>query len=360
MKSGLNKERLYENLLASIEEGVIVLGLDYSIITFNQGAEGLIGVSEGQARGSKLSSILREEEAMVLARKAYDTGKSFSDNDISIRRRDGSIIPLSLTASPLLNEEGKVLGTVIVLRDMRRIKALEDDLRRSDRLGTLGTLAVGLAHEIKNPLGGIKGSAQLLQEELEKDERLKEYTGIIIREAERVNRLIEELLDFANPKKVSLRPMNIHKVLDDNVLLMSEVAKSKGITVYKEFDPSLPLIKGDMERLSQVFLNIIKNAVESIDKAGWLMISTRIGTEYQMVEREERKGVIVVEVSDGGKGMKEETLEKLFTPFFSTKEKGTGLGLAISHRIIKEHKGNIKVKSKVGGGTTVSVTLPVN
>jgi two-component system nitrogen regulation sensor histidine kinase GlnL len=248
----------------------------------------------------------------------------------------------------------------MVLRDMRRIKALEDDLRHSDRLGTLGTLAAGLAHEIKNPLGGIKGSAQLLQEELGNDKRLTEFTGIIIRETERVNRLIEELLDFANPRKLSLRPINIHKILDDNIFLLSEVAKLKGITVHKEFDPSLPMIKGDKERLSQVFLNIIKNAIESIDKGGWLMISTRMGTEYQMVEREGRKGVIVVEVSDNGKGMTQNTLDSLFTPFFSTKEKGSGLGLAISHRILKEHKGHIKIKSKAGEGTTVSVTLPVN
>lgn len=359
MKSALNKERLYENLLASIEEGVIVLDPDSTILTFNQGAEGIIGVSEGMAVGSALSSIIREPDAADLAQKAYETGKSFSDNDLSIRRRDGSLVPVSLAVSPLLDEEGRVLGTVIVLRDISRIKALEEDLRRSDRLGTLGTLAAGLAHEIKNPLGGIKGSAQLLQEELEKEKRLTEYTGIIIREAERVNRLIEELLDFANPKKLSLRPMNIHKILEDIILLMSEAIKTKGITVYKEFDPSLPLIKGDKERLSQVFLNIVKNSVEAVDKNGWLMVSTRMVTEYQMVEREERKGVIVVEVSDSGKGMGQETLERLFTPFFSTKEKGTGLGLAISHRIVREHKGNIKIKSRIGEGTAVSVTLPI-
>ena len=215
----------------------------------------------------------------------------------------------------------------MVLRDMRRIKALEDDLRHSDRLGTLGTLAAGLAHEIKNPLGGIKGSAQLLQEELGNDKRLTEFTGIIIRETERVNRLIEELLDFANPRKLSLRPINIHKILDDNIFLLSEIAKLNGITVHKEFDPSLPMIKGDKERLSQVFLNIIKNAIESIDKAGWLMVSTRMGTEYQMVEREERKGVIVVEVSDNGKGMAQNALERLFTPFFQLKKREAGLAL---------------------------------
>ncbi len=360
MKSALNKERLYENLLASIEDGVVVLSPDNVILTFNQGAEGMIGVSEGMAVGNNLSSVISEQEVSSLSQKAYETGKSFSDNDLSIRKKDGSLVPVSLTASPLLDEEGKALGTVIVLRDMRRIKALEDDLRHSDRLGTLGTLAAGLAHEIKNPLGGIKGSAQLLQEELGNDKRLTEFTGIIIRETERVNRLIEELLDFANPRKLSLSPINIHKILDDNIFLLSEVSKINEITVHKEFDPSLPMIKGDKERLSQVFLNIIKNAIESLDKGGWLMVSTRMGTEYQMVEREERKGVIVVEVSDNGKGMTQNTLDSLFTPFFSTKEKGSGLGLAISHRILKEHKGHIKIKSKAGKGTTVSVTLPAN
>lgn len=360
MKSAFNKERLYENLLASMEEGIIVLDPDYSIITFNQGSEGILGVSESQALGNPISSIIRESEVAELTQKTYETGKSFSDNDLTIRRRDGSSVPISLTTSPLLDEEGKALGIVIVLKDMSRIKALEDDLRRSDRLGILGTLAAGLAHEIKNPLGGIKGSAQLLQEELKDEKRLTEFTGIIIREAERVNRLIEELLDFANPKSVSLKPMNIHKTLDDILLLMSETIKSKGIKVYKEVDPSLPLIKGDKERLYQVFLNIIKNSVEAFDKVGWLMVSTRMAMEYQMVGGEEKKGNIVVEVSDNAKGMGQDTLERLFTPFFSTKEKGTGLGLAISHRIIKEHRGNIKVRSKTGEGTTVSVTLPLS
>jgi two-component system nitrogen regulation sensor histidine kinase GlnL len=359
MKSVLDKERLHENLLASIEEGVIVLDPDYSIVTFNQGAEGITGVSEGLSIGNRLSQVLREPEIGELARKAYETGKSFSDNDLAIRRRDGTLVSVSITASPLLDEDGKALGTVVVLRDIGRIKALEEDLRRSDRLGTMGTLAAGLAHEIKNPLGGIKGAAQLLEEELE-DKRLKEYTGIIIRETERVNRLIEELLDFAKPKRLSLKPMNIHKTLDDTILLMSEAMRSRTITVYKEFDPSLPLIKGDGGRLSQVFLNVIKNAVEALDRGGWLMVSTRMVTDYLMVEGEERKGAIVVEVSDNGRGMDQETLDRLFTPFFSTREKGTGLGLAISHRVIKEHKGNIKVRSRLGEGTTVSVTLPVN
>lgn len=360
MKLALDKERLYENLLASIEDGVIVLDPENTVLTFNQGAEGLLGISEGYALGKPLSSILKDKEIAELAQKAYETGKSFSDNDLGLRRKDGRSLSVSVTVSPLLDDEGVVHGTVIVIRDMSRIKALEDDLRRSDRLGTLGTLAAGLAHEIKNPLGGIKGAAQLLHEEIEKEPRLTEYTSIIIKEAERVNRLIGELLDFTRPRSLSLNPMNIHKTLDDNLLLMSEVINSKGIKVYKEFDPSLPMIKGDMERLSQVFLNLIKNAVEAIDRDGRLMVSTRIVTDYQMVENEEKKGVIVVEVTDSGKGMEEETLDRLFTPFFSTKEKGTGLGLAISHRIIQEHKGKIKVKSKAGEGTTVSVTLPVN
>lgn len=359
MKSALSKERLYENLLASIEEGVVVISTDNVILTFNQGAEGIIGVSEGTAIGNRLSLVIREPEVAGLAKKAYETGNSYSDNDLNIRKRDGLLVPVSLTASPLLDEDGRVLGAVIVLRDMRRIKALEEDLRRSDRLGTLGTLAAGLAHEIKNPLGGIKGSAQLLQEELGENKGLTEYTAVIIRETERVNRLITELLDFANPRKISLRPINIHKILDDNIFLMSEVSKKKGIVVYKEFDPSLPMINGDREGLSQVFLNIIKNAIEAVDRGGRLSVSTRMGTDYQMIEGKDRKGIIVVEVSDNGKGMTEKTLESLFTPFFSTKKNGNGLGLAISHRILTEHKGHIKIKSILGEGTTVSVTLPV-
>jgi two-component system nitrogen regulation sensor histidine kinase GlnL len=267
---------------------------------------------------------------------------------------------VSLTVSPLQDRNASFLGSVLLLHDLSHRREVEEDLKRADRLATLGTLAAGMAHEIRNPLGGIKGAAQLLRRALDRDPSLLEYTEIMIREVDRVNQLIEQLLDLCRPAQLNLVPLNIHEILEAVLLLEVETARERNITIKKRFDPSLPPIRGDRAQLTQVFLNLVKNAFQAMEHTGALTITTRVETDFHIKEQGKRRDQFIwIDIEDQGAGIKEEDLPQIFSPFFTTKNNGTGLGLAVCYRIIKEHGGVIRVESVEGKGTTFRVSLVV-
>lgn len=175
---------------------------------------------------------------------------------------------MSATTSPLMKADGDRIGTILILRDLTNIRELEDAVRQADRLSSLGALAAGLAHEIKNPLGGIKGAAQLLEMELPDNPELRDYTRVMLKEVQRVNRIVEDLLALASPRKLELSKVNLHKVLGDILLLQKRAVDGRRITFIQQFDPSIPPILADESLLTQLFLNLIKNAVEAVGDGG--------------------------------------------------------------------------------------------
>jgi two-component system nitrogen regulation sensor histidine kinase GlnL len=250
------------------------------------------------------------------------------------------------------------MGAVLVLRDLTLQQTLEATTRRADRLAALGTVASGLAHEIRNPLGGIKGAAQLLRGALE-DPELLHCADIIIREVERLDGLVEQLRELATPPRLQLEPVNIHRVLND-VLVLQRQAPAWGSAVLRTaFDPSLPDVQGDRAQLTQVFLNLVKNAIEALDGGGELTVSTRIETRFHIRRGSGRGRFLSVLIEDSGPGIPDDHQTQLFSPFFSTKPRGSGLGLAVCHRIVNEHGGAIAYEARPGGGSCFRVTLPV-
>ncbi len=350
-----------EDIINSIEDGVVVFDTEKKITLFNQMSEVLTGISQKKALNADSGDVFASNGQLIsLLEKTLETGQVFSDYDTNLLRKDASIIPVSLVTSPILSAKGDVKGVTALIRDISRIKSLEEDVRRSDSLASVGVLAAGLAHEIKNPLGGIRGAAQLLQMEIEGDEELKSCTDIIIKETDRVSRLLEDLLDFSNPRKLTLGELNVHEVLDSVIALISRSAEGEGVNFISEYDPSIPLIIGDREKLAQVFINIMKNGCEAMKGEGELKIVTRVVSDFLLQEGEGvRSRVMAVEVADSGEGIEPDNISKLFTPFFTAKKGGTGLGLSVSHSIVKEHKGTIKVKSEHGEGSVFSVFLPL-
>jgi len=358
-----NLKSYYENILASVQDGIVVISKEQIITTFNPAIEEMSGISSSHAIGKSLESVFSGESRLLeLTDKTINSGITFSDSDFQIIRRwDRRVFPISLIISPFSDEGGNIAGAILVLRDMSRAKELEENLRKADRLASMGTLAAGMAHEIKNPLGGLRGAAQLLQEEI-KSEKYREYTGVIIKETDRINSIVENLLNLSNPKPLKLKSVNIHKILGDILLLEEKILKRMKITVVRDFDPSLPSVYIDEGRITQVFLNIVKNAVEAIKKGGELTLTTKIFYDYIVIEEgaKSHTKMVLIEVRDTGKGFEDDVLSNLFTPFFSTKSKGTGLGLVISHRIIEEHKGRIKIQNRTDRkGASVQVFLPI-
>ncbi len=355
-------QEFYANIIDSVGDGVIVLNAEGAVTLINPAAEELAGVSRRLAIGTPFAAQFKGEPELVeMAAKTGSTGMTISDYENIVLKRSGKPTPVSATTSPLLTASGERVGTIVILRDLSNIRELEETVRHADRLSSLGTLAAGLAHEIKNPLGGIKGAAQLLEMELAEDHEMREYTRVVLKEVQRVNRIVEELLTLASPRPLQLEEVNLHKVLGDLLLLQRRAVDDKRVTFMQQFDPSIPPILADEALLTQLFLNLIKNAVEAVEDGGRVRVASRVVSDYSMTQKGERRSrMVAVEVSDDGPGIRPEQLEHLFTPFFSTKAKGTGLGLAICQKIVTEHRGMITVDSDAGKGTTFTITLPLN
>lgn len=263
---------------------------------------------------------------------------------------------MDVDTHPIIAESGDLLAIAVILHDRSEDAPFEEHQKRMDRMDYLKTIAVGLAHEIRNPLSGIRGAGQLLAKSL-KNEELKEYATIIQKEVDRVDQLLKDLLHFTKPRQLNWSPTNVNQVLHDLILLQKTA--SPEIEFREFFDPSLPSIKANGEALSQVFLNLIKNARQALDKNGVVTIRSRMVTDFVLKKGQKKSSFIGVDVEDDGPGMDASTLASIFVPLFTTKPKGSGLGLAICHQLITAHGGNITVRSELGRGTKFSVYLPL-
>lgn len=349
----------YEDILENLTEAVIGVDNGLDIVVFNQSAEKMTEVSRTLVLGRPVSEIFRRDARLVeMLTETATNGRLWAEYEERLSRRFSGPIPIGITTSQVFDALGAPCGAVALIKDLSGIKSLEAATLRKERLAYIGEFAASLAHEIKNPLSGMRGAAQLLSRRI-KDEKLGEYTGVIMREADRLNGIINEMLDFARPSRLNRKPLNIHRVIDSVVLLMREADAKEAPAFVKNYDPSLPDIYGDEGQLTQVFLNLVKNAKEASVAGGEIVLTTRITADFQITARGGASArTASIEIRDIGSGIKPEDLERVFTPFFTTKAKGTGLGMAISLKIIKEHGGHLQIDSTPGSGTTVTVYLP--
>ncbi|HEX2770120.1 MAG TPA: PAS domain S-box protein, partial [Geobacteraceae bacterium] len=305
----------YANVIDSVGDGVIVIDRQGVVTLINPAAEEISGISRRQAKGHHFGEIFAGEETLLdIVNKTAATGMIVSDYENVALTKGGHITPVSVTTSPLLQDNGEQIGTILVLRDLTSIRDLERAVRQADRLSTLGTLAAGLAHEVKNPLGGIKGAAQLLERELTESSELRDYTRIMLKEVQRVNRIVEELLELASPRRLKPSKVNLHKTLGDILILQKRAVGNRKITFQQQFDPSIPPILGDEALLIQLFLNLIKNAVEAMGDTGLIRVTSRVLADYSMTQKGERRArMVAIEISDDGPGIRKDEMEHLFT-----------------------------------------------
>ncbi len=349
-------------ILENIEDAVIALDQQGQISLLNPAAQNYTGLSEKQSLGRLFSDRFSHQPTLCyLTRTALDEGRSISDHEAVVLRMPGTKPrPVSVTVSPVFTGSGAQMGVVLILRDLTQVRTLEDAVRRADRLSMVGTMAAGLAHEIKNPLGGIKGAAQLLQMELADNRELQEYTELVIRESERVNRIIEELLDLSRPRQEQFSDVNISQVLDEIVMLQKPTVADRGISFKLQLDPSIPAITGDRDLLVRLFLNLIKNAGEASPDNDRITIESRIDSEYHMSFPGARSTpMVLISINDNGPGIPQKQLEQVFTPFFTTKIGGSGLGLPICQKIVTDHGGFLQINNRPEGGASVKVSLPL-
>ncbi len=350
----------YATVIDSVGDGVLVINREGLITLCNPAAEEITGLSRRHALGASFRQLFsREATLLEMVDKTTRTGVTISDHENVVVRGMAKVTPVAVTCYPLMRANGENIGAILTLKDITYIRELEATVRQADRLSTLGTLAAGLAHEVKNPLGGIKGAAQLLEQELAAESELLEYTRVMIRETERIDRIIRELLDLASPRGLKLAPVNLHRILGDILLLQKQAVADRQISFVTHFDPSIPDIMADGEMLTRLFLNLIRNAIDAMAESGQLTVTSRVLSDYRLAQNERRSRMVAVEIADDGPGIPSADLENIWTPFFSSKSTGTGLGLTICHKIVSEHRGMIKVESDPGHGTKFTVLLPL-
>lgn len=254
---------------------------------------------------------------------------------------------VEVNAFPFRTEEGSMLGTAFFIKDATQICTMEEQLKRADKLSALGVLAAGIAHEIRNPLTGMKMIVQLLESEFSKDDSRREPLGILQKEIDRLENIIGNLLDFARPSKPKAIDVHPSDVLEDCFLLIKNQLHKQNIELEKHFSDENPVVTADPDQLKQVFINILTNAIQALLNGG--ILKAHIATDEKSVK---------VIIEDNGYGIPQDKVSDIFNPFMTTKEDGTGLGLSMAQRIVEEHGGRIEVSSILGEGSIFMVNLP--
>ncbi len=340
---------IIDGVINSLLDAIILVDGDLKIALINRAAEEMASKSSKDIIGRAFNNAFPGEQTLLpIIQRVLKTGRSFTGRDIEVDLGRKTFV--DFTASPSLDSKGSVSGIVLNLREVLKGKGEGYDIA----LDSLSTVLGSIAHEIKNPLGGIKGASQILRHRV-KDKEGVECVELILREVERLKGVLQELLDFS--RRPTLSPLNIHEVIEEGLLLLKKEIKKHRIRLLRLYDPSLPLVKGDEAKLLQVFINIIKNAIEAMPSGGMLTFKTIPSEEYAY-EGGRLKRWAIVSVSDEGTGISKDRLEQIFLPFYTDKIKGTGLGLSISKKIIRDHGGMIKVESEMGSGTTFKVYIP--
>jgi PAS domain S-box-containing protein len=353
----------YDRLLAGLPDAVIGVRPDLTVFFWNGAAEALIGRSAPRAIGRLLPDCLGADARVT--RHLAETvrlAEGRAEAESEVVTTDGRAVPVSILTAPVHGPTGSLRGAVAVLRDLSRLKALEAEVRRGERLAALGQMALALAHEIRNPLGAIRGVAQLLGDELGESGGFREHVAVMLAEIDRVNRVMEALLDLGRPLTFAFGPVNLHELLERVCLLAEPAARGSGVQIVRRYDPSLPALWADADRLVQVFQNLVQNGIEAMPGGGRLTLTTRLSLDpvYGRVDAGAGpRPLVEVQVSDEGEGIAAGLLDRVFDPFVTTKRRGLGLGLALAHRIVEEHRGALRVASTPGKGTSFRCYLPV-
>jgi len=341
---------LQDHILRSVGSGIVTMDMGGTVTSWNNAAEQITGYRLDEIRerwktvfGDCIKGLFGQSDDLKLRPVRFEG---------EITKRDGSRATLGFTASLLKDDRETVRGIILTFQDITRLIEMEDRMRRQERLATVGSLAAGIAHEIRNPLASLSGSIQMLREDLQLNEDNRRLMDIVLRETDRLNTIITEFLDYARPKPLSRMSMPLAMVLQETVdLLRNSRDFREGLTVSCKVDPGLRVL-GDPQRLRQVFWNLLINAAQAMRHGGTLTITASPAGSGAVHDE------VVMSVADTGDGIAAGDVAKVFDPFFTTKADGTGLGLAIAYRIISDHEGRIDVRSEQGRGTTFTIWLP--
>jgi two-component system sensor histidine kinase PilS (NtrC family) len=343
---------LQEHILRSIGSGIFSMDLEGNVASWNPAAEQVTGYTFEEIKsrwkqvfGDTLKGIFGHTDAMKERPFRFD-GR--------IVKKDGAAAILGMTASLLKDELSAVRGIIFIFQDITKIIEMEEQVRRQERLATVGSLAAGIAHEIRNPLASLSGSIQVLRGEIELTGDNKRLMDIVVRETDRLNTIITEFLEYARARTIQAEQIELLSVLDETIMLLKNSRDfNENVRISCDVGPHI-ILKGDAQRLRQVFWNLLINACQAMPNGGTITISAM---PFSPVDKEATWCKLII--TDTGQGIPPECLGKIFDPFFTTKAGGTGLGLAIVYRIVEEHGGTITADSEPGKGAQFTIRLPM-
>jgi two-component system sensor histidine kinase PilS (NtrC family) len=330
--------RIYhEKIINSVPSGIVAVKRDGFITTWNPEAVRALGLPKDKIEGYNIKDITELLPLWVKIESSIASGEPIGRDEIEIATSGGGIIPLGFSTSLIYGAETQVSGCVIIFKDLSQVRALEEKLKQAERLSYLGKMASWVAHEIRNPLTAITGFAQLLP--IARDTKtLALYSTDIQKGADRVNHIIDDILSFARSKEIAFTAVDLRALAKEVASPLNTNIEVTGI--------GRSLVKGEYESLRRVFVNLMQNAVDALGKDGKITIDFN-----------ETGDQVITKITDNGKGIPDKEINRLFVPFFTTKDRGTGLGLAIVKKIIDEHKGTVEITSTAGIGTTCRIAL---
>ena len=343
-RASLAREKVFsDNLVSRMPIGLVALDQNGRVTAVNSVAETTLGIRAVDVIGFAFREVL----PAILADTLAGTD-SLVEKELLCPVADGRRIPMDVSAANLTDENGECFGQVILFKDLTELRALRQELEKNRRLASVGRLAAGVAHEIRNPLSSIKGFATYFKEKYRESSRDQEIAGIMIQEVDRLNRVVGQLLEFSRPVRLHFQQVALKPFFQDAFRVMDRQSREAGVSMALDMpDDSLSTLM-DADKMNQVMLNLFLNALDAMTDGGRLTVRVSRSAE----------GSILIQVIDSGAGIDPKDQPHIFEPYFSTKRTGTGLGLAIVHNIVKAHQGDILVDSRPGEGTIVRITLP--
>ena len=352
-----------ELVLDSMKDGVMVADVEHHYLLSNKAAEryvpmvngggGASSVSVAEPGDKKLWEVIADRDIAAFVQGTLESQETVIDKEFNIDT-GGVTRLLAISVGPIV-DAGQIRGTMLHIEDISEKRGREARLRRAESLASLTTLAAGVAHEIKNPLGSIGIHIQLMQRALDKEkgrrvavDELREYIEVVNEEVDRLNRIVVDFLFAVRPMNVELAESDLNSIVRDMLTFVRYELEENGIELLEELDDSIPPLRLDEKYIKQALLNLVKNAISAMPDGGSLRVATT-----------KRGDETIVQLSDTGTGMSPEVLEKIFEPYFTTKDFGSGIGLTLVYKIVKEHMGDISVVSHQGEGSTFTITLPI-
>lgn len=338
-------------IIESTADGIVVRDAQGRVASWNPAAEAIFGWTSAEMQGRTVERLVvqagESDPALPRIDAALREGRTLRNLEASGRRKDGSPVTFALTVAPLTDAAGVFTGTTGIVRDITALKQLERQYLERERLAAVGELAAMVAHEVRNPLAGIRGGCEILLEGYSAGDPRYDIGVEIIHQVDRLTRTVHDLLTFARPRAVDRVPTDLHALIDRILQNLRDDPANAAIEVVRDFTDDLPVVQVDGRQMEQVFLNLVLNAIQAVKHQGRVTIRTAAaGREF------------VVSIADTGPGIPEGARDHIFQPFFTTRSQGTGLGLAIVKKIVEAHGGRIDATSPPGSGAVFTVTLP--